>query len=55
MLNIKNLIDAYDWLTKQPGEEPKQHADVLEQLIFNDLIHREKLLQDDFCSQRPFS
>ena len=55
MLNIKNLINAYDWLSQQPGDEPKLHADVLEQLIFDDLIYREKLLQEDFRSQPPIS
>ncbi|WP_448488365.1 hypothetical protein [Polynucleobacter sp.] len=45
MINIKSLIDVYDWLTKQPGEDPKKHADNLEKLIFEDLVFREKILQ----------
>ncbi len=45
MINMKNLIDIYDWLIDQPGETPKLHADTLEMLIFGDLIHREKVYQ----------
>ncbi|MBU3639823.1 hypothetical protein ICE90_09605 [Polynucleobacter sp. AP-RePozz3-80-G7] len=45
MINMKSLIDVYDWLTKQPGEDPKKHADNLEKLIFEDLVFREKILQ----------
>ena len=33
MINMKNLIDIYDWLIDQPGETPKLHADTLEMLI----------------------
>lgn len=45
MINMKNLIEIYDWLTRQPGEEPMKHADNLEELIFQDLVFREKILQ----------
>lgn len=55
MLNIKSLIDVYDWLIEQPGEAPKLHADVLERLIFDDLIYREKTLHDGFRKQAPCS
>ncbi|MBU3628594.1 hypothetical protein [Polynucleobacter sp. AP-Reno-20A-A9] len=46
MINMKSIIEVYDWLNEQPGETPKRHADVLEKLIFEDLIFREKILQN---------
>ncbi|MBU3538654.1 hypothetical protein [Polynucleobacter sp. UK-Gri1-W3] len=48
MINMKSIIDAYDWLTAQSSEESKKHADALEKLIFEDLVFREKILQSHF-------
>ncbi|WP_353433012.1 hypothetical protein [Polynucleobacter sp. MWH-UH23A] len=45
MFNMKKIIDIYDWLTEQPGETSKRHAEELEKLIFEDLTFREKILQ----------
>ena len=45
MMNMKSLIAIYDWLTEQPGDESKKHAEDLEKLIFDDLMFREKILQ----------
>ena len=42
MINIRGLLDLYDWLDKQPGDVPKLHAAILEEIIFEDLIYREK-------------
>jgi len=42
MINIRGLLDLYDWLGKQPGDIPKLHATILEEIIFDDLIYREK-------------
>ena len=47
MINMKSLIDIYDWLIDQPGETPRLHADTLEMLIFGDLVHREKTYQTE--------
>ena len=42
MINIKGLLEIYDWLGKQPGGVAKVHASTLETIIFDDLIYREK-------------
>ncbi len=42
MINIRGLLDLYDWLGKQPGDIPKLRATILEEIIFDDLIYREK-------------
>jgi hypothetical protein len=42
MINIKALLEIYDWLGKQPGSIAKVHASALETIIFDDLIYREK-------------
>ena len=47
MINMKSVIDVYDWLVEQPGEVSKEHAATLEQLIFEDLIYREKVLKSN--------
>lgn len=45
MTNMKSVIDAYDWLAKQPDKISKAHAAALENLIFEDLMNREKAMQ----------
>ena len=47
MINIKSLIEIYDWLSQQENEIPKGFANTLEEIIFNDLIYREKVCQAD--------
>ena len=47
MINIKNLIEIYDWLSQQESEVPRGYANTLEEMIFNDLIYREKVCQAD--------
>ena len=46
MINIKGLLEIYDWLGKQPGGVAKVHASTLETIIFDDLIYREKRYGD---------
>lgn len=47
MINIKSLIEIQDWLSQQESEIPRGFANTLEEIIFTDLIHREKLCQTD--------
>lgn len=47
MSNIKSLIEIYDWLAQQESEIPKAYASTLEEIIFEDLIYRDKLCQAD--------
>jgi hypothetical protein len=42
MINMKGLLEIYDWLGEQPGGDAKVHASTLEIIIFDDLIYREK-------------
>ena len=51
MINMKSVIDVYDWLVEQPGEVSKAHADALEKLIFEDLIYREKHMNGNNINQ----
>ena len=55
MTNMKPIIDAYDWLSKQPDKTSKAHAAALENLIFEDLMNRDKTIKQQATEQTHLS